>query len=841
MAGGGGPPTAVVGASLPRSQFIICFSLVCSLFFLWGLSYGLLDSLNKKFQDEFGITKAESTGLQAAYFAFNGISAFAGPLIASRYFFSGSHQGNLNSVQYVYLAVGLFGWALAVLFWLAPFPEVKQDVSPEQEAFVREQGYSSLFKRPRLMFGFVAEFLYVGAQVAVASLAINYFNETTNVSTAQAANLFSYCQMAFMAGRFLSVPILHVMHPTFVLGVYGLCAMIFAILVSQISGTAGAAMLFMVFAFESICYPVIYAEATLGLGPFAAKGGAFIAAGVAGGAWYPSVQAVIADARTTQLSYAFSALGFFAVSAYGFGLWIVSCRVNGFHIHRLKPMQDEAIKPEELRHDHVVSEHSQVDKSDQDFVEKGATSVDLAMSEAPRKQEKDFTKECDEVIPNAESLAESGKVQDALDKLLVLEKQTRNAADLASTSRILVSAVSLTYKAKDYARLNEYIQVLSKKHGQLRQAVQKMVDEAMSYLDALEGKTKLDLIETLREVTEGKIYLEVPRARVTRMLSNIKEKEGDINQASELLQELQVETFGSMERREKVDFILEQMRLLKLQGEWDKMGIVSKRINIKWLSDKENEDLKLRYYALMILWGLHGSKYLEVCKFYRAVYETPSIQEDDAKWSSVLRNIVYFVVLAPYDNEQSDLLERVFKDEKLVKVPESYDLIKCFTTPELMRWPGVEELYGQSLRQTKVFGSKGVSGVAGDIEESDKDSQGDKRWQVLHDRVVEHNIRVISKYYTRVTVTRLSELLDLDQNKTESFLSSLVSSKTVYAKIDRPAGTVSFEQPKTGDQILNDWSSDVSKLMGLIDKTCHLIAKEHAVNAALKAQQSSKA
>lgn len=73
----------------------------------------------------------------------------------------------------------------------------------------------------------------------------------------------------------------------------------------------------------------------------------------------------------------------------------------------------------------------------------------------------------------------------------------------------------------------------------------------------------------------------------------------------------------------------------------------------------------------MILWGLHESKYLEVCKYYRQVYDTPSIQEDEKSWSAVLRNIVYFVVLAPYDNEQADLLERVAKDEKLLKVTES--------------------------------------------------------------------------------------------------------------------------------------------------------------------------
>lgn len=73
----------------------------------------------------------------------------------------------------------------------------------------------------------------------------------------------------------------------------------------------------------------------------------------------------------------------------------------------------------------------------------------------------------------------------------------------------------------------------------------------------------------------------------------------------------------------------------------------------------------------MILWGLHFAKHLEVCKYYRQVYDTPSILADENKWTAVLRNVVYFVLLAPHDNEQSDLLERIAKDDKLVKLPET--------------------------------------------------------------------------------------------------------------------------------------------------------------------------
>ncbi|GAA5985272.1 hypothetical protein JCM5350_005572 [Sporobolomyces pararoseus] len=480
-------------------------------------------------------------------------------------------------------------------------------------------------------------------------------------------------------------------------------------------------------------------------------------------------------------------------------------------------------------------------------------------SEALRKQEADLTPQCDEIIPSAESLATSGNTQEALDKLLSLEKQARNASDLSSTSRVLISIISILYQpdspSRDLTKLNEQLVNLSKKHGQLRQATVKMVEKAMEFMNELPqgSKEKEDLISTLREITEGKIYLEVQRARITRQLSQIRESDGKTSEASELMQDLQVETFGSMERREKVDFILEQMRLLKLQEDWEKLAIVAKRINLRWLSDKENEDLKLRYYSLMILHGLQKDAYLEVCKYYRAVYDSPSINDSTSSASTsspspsttsnetanaILRNIVFFVILAPYDNEQSDLLNRVYRDERLKEMKECYDLVKCFIDPELRRWPNIEELYGEALRKTKVFGPKGTAGVNGDIEEEEKHAKGDERWKVLHDRIVEHNIRVVATYYTRITLSRLSSFLNLPIPQTEQFLSSLVTSKTVYAKIDRPAGIVNFVKPKKGDEVLNEWSSDVGKLMGLIEKSCHLIAKEHAVNAALKAQQA---
>jgi len=76
--------------------------------------------------------------------------------------------------------------------------------------------------------------------------------------------------------------------------------------------------------------------------------------------------------------------------------------------------------------------------------------------------------------------------------------------------------VQLEYDARDYAQLNSSISVLSKKHGQLKGAIQGMVELAMSWLDAIKEKDGtekwLELVETLRAVTEGKVRPPPPRA-----------------------------------------------------------------------------------------------------------------------------------------------------------------------------------------------------------------------------------------------------------------------------------------------------------------------------------------
>lgn len=91
------------------------------------------------------------------------------------------------------------------------------------------------------------------------------------------------------------------------------------------------------------------------------------------------------------------------------------------------------------------------------------------------------------------------------------------------------------------------------------------------------------------------------------------------------------------------------------------------------------------------------------------------------------------------------------------------------------------------------------------------------------------NIRIIAMYYSRLHLSRMSELLNLPTNRCEEYLSKLANSDTIRVKIDRPAGIIYFTTKKSASDILNNWATDVNQLMSLVNKTCHLINKEECV------------
>jgi 26S proteasome regulatory subunit N5 len=417
--------------------------------------------------------------------------------------------------------------------------------------------------------------------------------------------------------------------------------------------------------------------------------------------------------------------------------------------------------------------------------------------------------------------------------------------------------------------------LLSKRRAQLKQAVGAMVKEAMTFVDKapnLEVKTKL--IETLNDVTAGKIFVEVEKARLTRALAKIKEEAGLTNEAAEIMQEVAVETYGALSKHEKLFFIEEQVRLCLDKGDTVRAQILSRKINPRSFdeivkaekkaaieaarkagedvsqmdldagtpkSEKEKEaeekkknasvehaegyfeatdptipsvpELKLRYYQLMIRFHSHSDDYLEVCRCYQNVMECDGIKDDAAKCTAALKKVVWYVTLAANEPMQQSLLHSISKDTRLIDLTLHKQLTKQFTTKEIVHWDVLSGAFAAEMaHETDIFGDS---------------KRGEKRRADLRQRVIEHNLLVIGAYYSRVTMTRLGELLCLPPDETEKHLSDLVVAKKVSAKIDRPGGVVDFKTKAQGaDWLLNQWVGKIDKLLSTLDKANHLIHKE---------------
>lgn len=447
------------------------------------------------------------------------------------------------------------------------------------------------------------------------------------------------------------------------------------------------------------------------------------------------------------------------------------------------------------------------------------------MAKDPKATE-DYSKEAEEVISRGETMAKAGRIDEAVEEILVVEKKARMVSDGVSTSKLVCKTCLILYQAGEWQKLKEQILTLPKKRGQLKRSTTDMVHLAMTWLDEQTGEKKLELINTLNEVTDGKIFVEVEKARLTKMLAEIKEKEGNAEEAASLLQEVQVETFGAMERREKTEYILEQMRLVLAKKDYIRTQIISKKLNPKLLEADDFQDLKIRFYEFMVRYWLHEEKYLEVSKAYHHMYKTACIQADESKWKACLTAHALYLILASYDNEQSDMLNKLdtMEAKKLEKLPAYQGLVKLFLTNELAKWPLAAEA---EIKSHEAFQDTPFDG-------------GKARWETLRKRVVQHNIKVISLFYDQIHTKRFCELVGVDDKVAELELSEMVTSKFVHAKIDRPGGVIMFGEKQTYTDRLNDWSGSISKLLDHVETVCHLISKEqmvHAARAKLKAKK----
>lgn len=395
-----------------EQKFVIPLILVTSLFFLWGLAYGLLDVLNKHFQETLHIDKSKSALLQMAYFgayflvavpagifmnrygykkgiilglllyaagaflfypsaqissfqfflfslfilasglafletaanpyitvlgspvksefrlnlsqSFNGVGSFLGPLIGAQLFFTNQEggDGDLASVQWVYIVIAFIVLLVAGLFWRTPLPEI------QESNLVSEEGLdnSGLLQHRNFTGAVVAQFFYVAAQVGIAAFFINYCTESgLEIDSARAAYLLSTGLLLFTIGRFVGTTLMRWIAPNKLLLIYAILNIILCLIVLSQQGQWSVYALIAIFFFESIMFPTIFALGVKDLGHHTKRASSILIMSIVGGALAPFAMGLIADNHHTAFSYIIPLCCFFVVAWYGWrGYKIIS-------------------------------------------------------------------------------------------------------------------------------------------------------------------------------------------------------------------------------------------------------------------------------------------------------------------------------------------------------------------------------------------------------------------------------------------------------------------------------------------------------------------------------------
>lgn len=438
--------------------------------------------------------------------------------------------------------------------------------------------------------------------------------------------------------------------------------------------------------------------------------------------------------------------------------------------------------------------------------------------EDPPKAEKDFSATINEQLPILEKLP----YKEAVEKYLVLEKQIRQSSDLPLSKRIVARIVETLVENDDWSTLDELVTVLSKKHGQMKTTIQVLVQQVISNLNRLSNdnsaqlKQKITLIETIRTVTDKKIFVEVERAEVSHLLSDIYLAQGDLDRATEILCDLQVETYLMMAFGTKVDYILQQIALTLKKHDYAQAKVLSRKILLKTLQNfPKAEEYKAMYLRYLLQINAYEKDYITSVKNTLLLIELPAVKES-SDYKDLLVSIVYSIILSPYDNYQLDLINKIKRNSVFSKNVglKNFQLLDIFTTNEIIRWGQLENDYRDHFAQSPLFVS----------EDTTKD---------LKKRVIEHNLRIISQYYSEIELCRVALLLQLDVAEAEANISALVNQGMIAGKINRPRGIVRFEKSSevgTGsedmNELLNDWIYDIDKLLEEVDSIGHLINKE---------------
>lgn len=177
----------------------------------------------------------------------------------------------------------------------------------------------NLLKRARFAFGAACIFLYVGAEVSIGSIIVNYLMQTNTLGLpAEAAGKHvPFYWGGALVGRFIGAYVLKSVSPGKILAFNaGMVVLLLLVSANTVGAVSGWSLL-AIGLFNSIMFPTIFALASEGLGPRTADGSGVICMAIVGGAIVPIVTGAAADAMGLKGALIVPAICYLGILLFG--------------------------------------------------------------------------------------------------------------------------------------------------------------------------------------------------------------------------------------------------------------------------------------------------------------------------------------------------------------------------------------------------------------------------------------------------------------------------------------------------------------------------------------------
>jgi FHS family L-fucose permease-like MFS transporter len=280
--------------------------------------------------------------------ALNSLGGAIAPLIAGHYILTdAATQASKASIAdtvrmpYLFIAAGLLILGLAVAF--AHLPPISETQAFRPGAEGDPVLSRSIWSYRHTVLGALGIGVYVGVEVGLASIGVNYFlsqgldatkvasffeslggfgkfvtgwlGPWTNVEIA--AILVSLYWLGALVGRLLGSWILTFIKSGKLLGIFGFAAAAMLLVSMGTSGQIAIWSLVLCGFFNSIMFPNIFTLGIAGLGPMTSKGSGLIMTAVVGGAIIPPLLGALADKVGIQHAFVLPVLCYLYIAYYG--------------------------------------------------------------------------------------------------------------------------------------------------------------------------------------------------------------------------------------------------------------------------------------------------------------------------------------------------------------------------------------------------------------------------------------------------------------------------------------------------------------------------------------------